>query len=118
MSPESESPRDKLEPFRRRWLMMAAIVLAITGFTYYHFKGQSATYAATTTVFVPSSGPDPLLGTSVQTDPDRRLQNEAQLLRTPAVATKVAARLHTSGDPRELLSLVAVNASSNSDFLA
>ena len=118
MTSQSPSLREKLEPFRRRWLMMAAIVVAISGFTYYHFKGQSATYAATTTVFVPSSVPDPLLGTSVQTDPDRRLQNEAQLLRTPAVAADVAARLHTSGDPRELLSLVTVDASPNSDFLA
>ena len=117
MQPQNRSVREMLEPFRRRWWMIAFIVAAIAAATYYYYKGQRPRYVATTTVFVRSAGSSPVVGTDPETDPSRRLQNEATLLRAPAVASQVARSLHYQGDPRDLLSWITVTPSPDSDFV-
>jgi polysaccharide biosynthesis transport protein len=68
-------------------------------------------------VFVRSAGSSLVAGTDPETDPSRRLQNEATLLQTQTVAAVVAKRLRYGGDPRDLLSWTSVAPSADSDFL-
>jgi len=117
MQPQTRDLHQILQPFRRRWWMIAAIVLAITAGTYYYYKHQQPKYSASTSVFVRSAGSSPVAGTDPETDPSRRLQNEATLLQTQGVAAVVAKRLHYAGDPRDLLSWTTVAPSADSDFL-
>ena len=118
MDPQNPDLREKLEPFRRRWVLMACIVVAISALTYFHYKHQPPKYLATTTVFVQALSQTTPVGTDPETDPSRRLKNAATLLETPAVASQVAETLKYNGDPRNLLSLITVSPSADSDFLA
>lgn len=118
MQPRDPDLREKLEPFRRHWLMVAFIVLAISAATYYHYARQAAKYVATVQIFVRSAGPAPVLGTDPEADPARRLLNEAQVLQTPTVAATVARRLGYKGDPRDLLNLITVTPSIDSDLIS
>jgi Mrp family chromosome partitioning ATPase/capsular polysaccharide biosynthesis protein len=118
MQPENRDLREKLEPFRRRWLLMAFIVVAITAATYDHYAGQPVKYDATASVFARSAGFAPLVGDDPESDPARRLLNEAQLLQTPAVATNVAGQLHYKGNPGDLLQLITITPSADSDILS
>lgn len=117
MQPQSRDVREMLQPFRRRWWLIALIAVAVAAVTYEYYKGQRPKYVATTTVFVRAAGSSPVVGTDPETDPARRLQNEATLLQTPAVAASVAKRLHYTGNPRNLLSLITVTPSPDSDFV-
>lgn len=117
MQPQNRDFRQVLEPFRRRWWLIATIAVAIAAGTYYYYHGQRPKYVATTTLFVRSAGTSQVVGTDPETDPARLLQNEATLLQTPAVAGKVAKRLHYTGDPRDLLTAITVTPSSDSDFV-
>jgi succinoglycan biosynthesis transport protein ExoP len=116
---QSDSPTlaQKLEPFIRRRRMIAIVVVAITVITYWHFSHQPRNYSATTQIYAPSAGPAPVVGADPETDPTRRLLNEAAVLQSPAVATKVAQQLGYRGDPRDLLNLISVSPSSDSDVL-
>ncbi len=117
MQPQSRDVRQMLQPFRRRWWLIALIVVAVAAGTYEYYKGQRPKYVATTSVFVRAAGSTPVIGTDPETDASRRLANEATLLQTPAVATAVAKSLHYRGDPRNLLSLITVTPSTDSDFV-
>jgi Mrp family chromosome partitioning ATPase/capsular polysaccharide biosynthesis protein len=117
MHSQNSDVRERLEPFRRRWLMMACIVVAIGAITYYHYMRQPAKYVASASVFVHTSGGTPVVGVDPETDPVRRLQNAATLLQTPAVASTLAQKMRYKGDPRDLLSQITVTPSTNSDFL-
>src|SRR5689334_20024735 len=117
MQPQDREARQTLQPFIRRWWIIPVVAGAIATATYYYYRHQRPTYAATTTVFVRSVGATPVVGTDPETDPARRLRNEATLLQTPAVAASVAKRLHYKGDPRDLLSSITVTPSADSDFV-
>lgn len=117
MQPQTRDLHQILQPLRRRWWMIAMVVLAISAGTYYYYKHQQPKYTATTSVFVRSAGASPLAGVDPETDPSRRLQNEATLLQTQGVAAAVAKRLHYAGNPRDLLSWTTVVPSADSDFL-
>src|SRR6185312_13719578 len=80
MQPQTRDLHQILQAFRRRWWMIAAIVLAVTVGTYYYYKHLRPRYTASTSVFVRSAGSSPVAGTDPETDPSRRLQNEATLL--------------------------------------
>jgi Mrp family chromosome partitioning ATPase/capsular polysaccharide biosynthesis protein len=117
MQRQDSEPRQTLQAFVRRWWIIPVVAGAIATATYYYYKHQRPNYAATTTVFVRSVDATPVVGTDPETDPNRRLRNEATLLQTPAVAASVAKRLHYRGDPRDLLSWIAVTPSTDSDFV-
>jgi polysaccharide biosynthesis transport protein len=110
--------RAKLEPFRRRWLLMAVVVVAVSAATYKYYSGKPETYTATTSVFVRPGGYVAIVGSDSEVDPQRNLANAAELLDTPAVAQRVAETLGYKGNPDALLSQVTVAPSSGSDFLA
>ena len=118
MQPENPDLRQKLEPFRRRWWVMAGIVLAISAVTYYHYSRQPAQYGATAQILARSGGPAPVVGTDPETDPARRLLNEAAVLQSPPVASKVAQQLGYKGDPGNLLKLITVTPSIDSDLIS
>jgi len=118
MQPQDRDVRQMLQPFIRHWWVIPVVAGAIAGATYYYYRHQRPTYSATTTVFVRSGGTTPVVGTDPEADPMRRLQNEATLLQTPAVAARVANKLHYQGDPRDLLSWITVTPSTNSDFVS
>jgi Mrp family chromosome partitioning ATPase/capsular polysaccharide biosynthesis protein len=116
----SETPdiRAKLEPYRRRWWLVVIVVVAISGLAYKYYSGKPVLYSATTTLFV-RGGSLPIVGADKsETDPLRSLQNEADLVMTPAVAKGAAKILGFKGDPNGLLALVAVAPSSTSDFIS
>jgi Mrp family chromosome partitioning ATPase len=117
VQPDRPTPAEKLRPFTRRWRLMAFVVVAITALTYWHFASRPAEYAATTQIYVPSAGPAPIVGSDPETDPARRLLNEAAVLQSPPVAAQVARRLGYRGDPRDLLTRISVSPSTDSDFL-
>jgi tyrosine-protein kinase len=117
MQPQNRDALQILEPFRRRWWLIALIAVAVGAGTYYYYHHKRPDYVATTTLFVRSAGTSQVVGTDPETDPSRLLQNEATLLQTPAVARQVAKRLHYTGDPRDLLTQITVTPSSNSDFV-
>lgn len=117
MQPQTRDLHQILQPFRRRWWVIATVVLAITAGTYYYYKHQQPKYTASTSVFVRSAGSSPVAGTDPETDPSRRLQNEATLLQTQGIAAAVARHLHYAGDPRDLLAWTTVAPSADSDFL-
>ena len=119
MQHESPDFREKLQPIRRRWKLIVIIAAAITVLTYYHYRHQPASYAASTKVFVKAGGQapgDP--GGSGEQDPARRLANAATFLETPTVAARVAKSIHYTGNPSALLGLISVTPSADSDFLA
>ena len=115
---ENRDVRQKLAPFLRRWPLVAFIVLAISGLTYYHYLHQPKTYAASAQIYVRPGGASPIVGSDTEGDPLRRLLNEAAFLQSPAVAAKVAQQLDFKGDPRDLLSLITVTPSSSSDLIS
>jgi succinoglycan biosynthesis transport protein ExoP len=117
LQPDSPTLAQKLEPFTRRRRIIAIVVVAITALTYWHFSHQPRQYTATTQIYAPSAGPSPVVGSDPETDPTRRLLNEAAVLQSPAVAAKVAQQLGYRGDPRDLLTMISVSPSSVSDFL-
>jgi Mrp family chromosome partitioning ATPase/capsular polysaccharide biosynthesis protein len=118
MQPESPDLREKLKPIRRRWKLIAIIVLAITALTYYYYRHQPPSYVASTMVFVQADNQIPgSPGGTGESDPQRRLANAATLLQTPTVAAQVAKAIHYTGNPSALLGLISVIPSSNSDFL-
>lgn len=119
MQQESPDFREKLKPIRRHWKLIAIIVVTITALTYYHYRHQPPSYAASTQVFVNTGGQAPgVPGGDDEQDPLRRLANAATLLQTPTVAAQVAKMLHYRGNPSALLHLITVAPSSDSDFLA
>jgi uncharacterized protein involved in exopolysaccharide biosynthesis len=117
MQAEKQDIREKLEPFRRRWWVIALIVVAIAGLTYHHYQGQHPKYEASATVFVRAPGTTAIAGPDPETDPVRRLANAATLLDSQDVATAVAKKLHYEGDARTLLSQITVTPSADSDFV-
>ena len=118
MQPQDRDVRQILQPFIRRWWVIAVVAGAIGVATYYYYSHQRPSYAATTTVFVRSAGSSSVVGLDPETDPDRLLQNEATLLQTPPVAASVAKSLNYRGDPRDLLAWITVTPSANSDFVS
>ena len=75
MQPQDRDVRQILQPFIRRWWVIAVVAGAIGVATYYYYSHQRPSYAATTTVFVRSAGTGPVVGLDPETDPDRLLQN-------------------------------------------
>ena len=118
VEPESKDVRQKLEPFRRRWPVLAVIAVAIGALTYYHYARQPTQYAATTQMFVRFAGAAPVVGTDPETDPMRRLLNAAAVLQSSVVAARVAEQLGYRGDPQDLLKLIAVTPSTDSDLIS
>jgi Mrp family chromosome partitioning ATPase/capsular polysaccharide biosynthesis protein len=111
--------QDYLRPLRRRWWLIALVVLAAAGFTYARFADQPKRYISGTTVFLDTaSSTSGLLGQAPSyIDPERVTRNQARLLSSRPVAVQVARRIGFGGDPAALQGAVSVQPSPDSDFV-
>ncbi len=104
---------------RRRWLLIAAVLIACVGLSAYkhsrsakHYEAsasvrfQSGTLSQTALQVSPSSG-----------EPQREADTEVLVAHSPEVAQGVRQQLHLSTSPGDLLSEVKVEAAQNADVL-
>jgi Mrp family chromosome partitioning ATPase/capsular polysaccharide biosynthesis protein len=111
--PETTDFRDYVRPIWAHKFMILVLVAAVTAGTYWYYNRQPRVYQSSTQVFVGTtdSSAAPELGD------DRVLVNQAQLLRTPKVAARVAKDIGFKGDPSALLGAISVTPTTGSDFL-
>jgi succinoglycan biosynthesis transport protein ExoP len=109
--------RDYLAPiWRHKWIVIA-LALVVTAGTYVYYNHKPRTYAASTDVYLKTTGADTLITGSTQTGSDRDLANQARILQSHAVAERVAKQLHFKGDPDSLLGNLTVTPSPDADFV-
>jgi receptor protein-tyrosine kinase len=103
--------------WRRRWLVVAVVVVTTVA-TYVYNERKPSQYRSSTQIFLQVSEVDQALnGVSGSIQGDRNIVNQANLLRTPAIARVVAKDIRYAGDPDALLGLITVTPSTGSDFL-
>src|SRR4051794_6120198 len=97
--------REYIRPiWSRKWLVLA-IVVGITVAAYLYESSRPKRYEASTSVYVTNSDVNQaLFGSTDQTDPDRRSQNDATLIKSRTNAEQVAKAIGFKGDPGALLS--------------
>jgi tyrosine-protein kinase len=109
--------RDYLRPLWRRKVLTLAIVTVVTVATYVHYERMPKLYRSTTDIYLRTTGVDTLVTGSDQSLSDRDLQNQARVLRSSAVASRVAADIGYSGNPSALLNSVAVVPNPDADYM-
>jgi Mrp family chromosome partitioning ATPase/capsular polysaccharide biosynthesis protein len=114
---EAVDLRQYIRPvWRRKWLILAMVVL-LAGGTYAYYERKPKQYRATTQVFIKTSElTTSLFGSEAATGDDRTTSNQATLLRSRAVAREVARRLGRK-DPDALLGMLTVKTTEGKDFL-
>src|SRR3954462_11001098 len=91
---ESTDFRDYVRPIWAHKFLILILVAVVTAATYWHYNKQPRVYSTSTQVYVGSSD-----GGGSTAD-DRALANQARLLQTPDVASRVAKDLKYPSDPR------------------
>ncbi len=110
--------RELVRPvWNRRWLILAIVVISTTAL-YYVEARKAEVYLSSTKIYVQSSQVEDILGIQSLLDGDRNTTNQAELLRSRAVATVVAKRTGYRGDPAALLGLLTVAPQTGSDFVS
>lgn len=111
--------REFVRPIVRYRELVLAIVVVATVATYVYNDRKPPQFRSSTQLFVQASEVDQsLFGTAAASaGGDRNIENQANLLRTPAVAEATAKRIGFTGDPSELLDAIAVEPAVGSDFL-
>lgn len=99
----------------RRWLILAAVVLA-TAATYAYYAHQPKVYEAATKLYVAQEA-NPVVGATAGFSDDRTVENQATLLTSVDVADSVAKRIGYRGAPAALAASVSAVPSSGSDFI-
>jgi Mrp family chromosome partitioning ATPase/capsular polysaccharide biosynthesis protein len=99
----------------RRWLILAALVLA-TAATYAYYERQPKVYEAATKLYVAQEA-NPVVGATAGFSDDRTVENQATLLTSVDVASTVAKRIGYRGAPAALAGSVSAVPSSGSDFI-
>jgi succinoglycan biosynthesis transport protein ExoP len=111
---DNQDLRDYLRPVWAHKLLILVLVVVATAGAYTYYNGKPRIYTTSTNVFVG----DPAGGdTGFAPSSDRALQNQARLLRTRAVAARVAKKIRFEGDPGFLLGYVNATAAQGTDFL-
>ena len=114
---EAPDLRDYLAPiWRFRWVILA-LTAAVSLATYLYYDHKPKTYQSSTDIYLGTSGVEQLVTGSEQTGSERELANQARILRSRAVAAKVARRVGFDGDPEELLGSLVVLADPEADFI-
>jgi Mrp family chromosome partitioning ATPase len=104
--------RDYLVPIKeRRWLILA-IVIVITAAVSVYQSGRPKTYTASTKIYVGQNG-----GTTGGFASPIGIANQAILLTSTNVATKVAKKLGYTGSPAGLASSVTATPSATTSFI-
>jgi Mrp family chromosome partitioning ATPase len=111
---ENQDLREYLRPIWAHKILILVLVLVGTAGTYKYYDGKPRTYTTSTTVFVGDPGG---ADTGFAPNSERALQNQARLLRTRSVATRVAKKIGYRGDPGVLLAYVNATAAKDTDFL-
>src|SRR3954470_20131507 len=102
-STESSDLRDYVRPIWAHKFLILALVAIATATTYYYFDHKPKVYQSSTSIFVGSTSNVPGLDATASFDSDRVLANQAALLKTEPVATRVARDIGYKGDPGGLL---------------
>jgi Mrp family chromosome partitioning ATPase/capsular polysaccharide biosynthesis protein len=102
----------------RKWLILAIVAIATVA-TYVYYDRQPDVFESSTVLFVAGSDDvaTALQGLPAAPGNDRNLQNQAVLLKTRAVAERVAKQIHFQGNPIALLGSVKSRFQSGQDFL-
>jgi polysaccharide biosynthesis transport protein len=116
---DSEVPANLLSILRRRWLVMAAVVLAVVVVGVVHQRKAAKTYASTASVTFQSGTPsDAALQIATGGgEPQREANTEVLLAHSRAVAEGVRNELHLSTDAGSLLGELEVEAAANANVL-
>ncbi len=117
---EGNGLSNALAVLRRRWLIVAAVVLACAVVAVVHQKGSATTYAATASVTF-QNGTLSEAGLQVTpsggAEPQREANTEQLVAHSPEVAAGVRQQLHIASEPSELLKQVQVEAAANANVL-
>lgn len=102
----------------RKWLIVAIVAIATVA-TYVYYDRQPDVYESSAVLFVAGSDDVAIALQGLPAAPgnDRNLQNQAVLLKTRAVARRVADEIKFQGDPTTLLGSVKSRFQSGQDFL-
>jgi polysaccharide biosynthesis transport protein len=109
--------REYLRPILSRLPLILAVVVVVTGATYFYYSNKPDVYASSTQIMVGSSELDQLLLGAQGGRSNEGVENLAVLARTEPVAREAAQRLGYKGNPRDLLGGVQIGAEKDSDFL-
>src|SRR5919199_647135 len=101
--------RDYVRPvWAHKWLIGFLVAIATVG-TYFYYERKPPVYESSTKVFVETQASG--------TDADRVISDQIPLVKTDAVAARVARRISFRGNPRALLGNVSATGSQGSDFI-
>jgi polysaccharide biosynthesis transport protein len=118
-STDAPDLRDYLRPILSRLPLILALVVVVTGATYFYYDRKPEVYASSTRLMVANSEVDRLLlGREGATRDRNAVANLSVLIQTEPVARIAAKRLGYRGDPRGLLGAITVGSEKESDFLA
>jgi Mrp family chromosome partitioning ATPase/capsular polysaccharide biosynthesis protein len=114
---DKPDPHDYLAPiWRHRWIILAlALMVALATYLYYGSKAKS--YESSTDIYLGTSGVEELVTGTDQTGTEREVANQARVLRSRAVAARVARKIGFNGDPEELLGALEVVADPEADIV-
>jgi tyrosine-protein kinase len=109
--------RDYLAPvWRFKWIILAlALLIALAA--YVHYSRKPDIYQSSTDIYLGTSGIEGLVTGTEQPGSERTLANQARVLRSRAVAERVARKIGFRGDPDALLGSLQVIADPNADFV-
>ncbi|HVR06243.1 MAG TPA: polysaccharide biosynthesis tyrosine autokinase [Solirubrobacteraceae bacterium] len=117
---ESEGLASALAVLRRRWLIVASVVVACVLVLVVSHERKAKSYSATASVsFQSATLPDAALQIfpSSSTEPQREANTEVYIAHSPEVAEAARAQLHSKASASELLEAVKVEAAANADVL-
>jgi Mrp family chromosome partitioning ATPase/capsular polysaccharide biosynthesis protein len=115
---QSADIREYLRPLRKRWWLIALIVIAVTAGTYLYYDRKPDVYSATSQLFVESSSLDQVLFGSSGGQTEETVENLSLLLQTTPVAEEVAKDVGFSVNPRALLGAISAQGESDSSFIS
>jgi polysaccharide biosynthesis transport protein len=118
MSNDALDLREYLRPILSRLPLILAVVVVVTGATYFYYSNKPDVYASSTQIMVGSSELDQLLLGAQGGRSSEGVENLAVLARTEPVAREAARRLGYKGNPRNLLGSVQIAAEKDSDFIS
>jgi succinoglycan biosynthesis transport protein ExoP len=105
---------------RRRWMLLAAIVIAAAVAAFVLSKSQTKKYDAISKVYIAQSNEVNALlgnGNTNAPDPERDFNSKVELITQPDVADRVRAQLHLSMSSDDLLKEVSTQVSGSSDVV-
>jgi succinoglycan biosynthesis transport protein ExoP len=117
-STDAPDLRDYLRPILSRLPLILALVVVVTGATYFYYDRKPEVYASSTRLMVADSEVDRLLSGKGAARDQNAVANLSVLIQTEPVARVAAKRLGYRGDPRGLLGAIEVGSEKESDFLA